>query len=443
MLKRRDFLKLSSAAGAAAVVGQTVAHADSLTAIASAHATLDGLSPDAAARDEKYWRTVQQAFAIDRTLVNLNSGNSSSSPRLVQEALVRDLDVSNRLPVYYRGQIEQRTGDVRRQLAAEFGCDAEDIAFTRNATEALHIAQSGLDLSPGDEVVTTDQDYTSMLWAWQQRALRDKVVVRRVQFPVPATADDLLRRFEQALTPRTKVLHFCHITNVTGQLFPVAALSRLARSRGIVTIVDGAQSAAHFPVSLRDLECDVYGTSLHKWLMAPHGTGFLYVRREMIPRIWPLHAAVDDRRGDIRKFEETGTQPAAARAAIADALRFHQTIGGARKAARLRYLTLRWVDALKDLPGTRMLSSLEPDQTWGLATLGLDRDIDAQALSQRLFDTHRIVTSAVVSQSLPGPVFDFQGLRITPNVYTTTAEIDAFVAAMRDVFRTGPPRRRT
>ncbi len=438
MLKRRDFLTLSSAAGAAAVL----AHTDSLNAIASANAALDGRPPDAVAGDEKYWRTVQQAFAIDRTLINLNSGNSSSSPRVVQQALVRDLDVSNRLPVYYRGQIEQHTEDVRRQLAAEFGCDAEELAFTRNATEALHIAQSGLDLSPGDEVVTTDQDYTSMLWAWQQRALRDKIIVRRVQFPVPATADDLLARFEQVLTPRTKVLHVCHITNVTGQLFPVRALSQMARRRGIVTIVDGAQSAAHVPVSLRDLDCDVYGTSLHKWLMAPHGTGFLYVRREMIPRIWPLHAAVDDRRANIRKFEETGTQPAAGRAAIADALRFHQAIGGARKAARLRYLTMRWAVALKELPGTRMLSSLDGDQTWGLAALGLDRDIDAQALSQLLFDKHRIVTSVVVSQSLPGPVFDFEGLRITPNVYTTTAEIDAFVSAMRDVFRTGPPRRR-
>ena len=436
---RRDFLRLSSTAGAAAAV---IASSDSLAAITTANAGIDGMAPDDAARDETYWRTVQQAFAIDRTLVNLNSGNSSSTPRVVQEALVRYLETSNRLPVYYRGQIEGHADEVRRQLAAEFGCDAEEIAFTRNATEALHIAQSGLDLSPGDEVVTTDQDYTSMLWAWQQRVLREKIVLRRVQFPVPATTDDLIRRFEQAITPRTRVLHFCHITNVTGQLFPVRALSQLARSRGIITIVDGAQSAAHFPVSLRDLECDVYGTSLHKWLMAPHGTGFLYVRRETIPRIWPLHAAVDDRRNNIRKFEETGTQPAAARAAIADALRFHQAVGGERKAARLRYLTTRWADALKDLPGTRMLSSLDGDQTWGLAALGLDHDIDAPALSRLLFDKHRIVTSDVVSQTLPGPVFDFQGLRITPNVYTTTGEIDAFVAAMRDVFRAGPPRRR-
>ena len=152
----------------------------------------------------------------------------------------------------------------------------------------------------------------------------DGIVIKRIQFPVPTTAEDLLRRFEEAITPRTRVLQLCHITNVTGQLFPVRELSLLARQRGIVTLVDGAQAIAHFSFALRDLGCDVYGTGLHKWLMAPHGTGFLYVRRDQIERIWWLQGALDSFRDDIRKFEEIGTQPAAARAAIADALAFHQ-----------------------------------------------------------------------------------------------------------------------
>src|SRR5207249_6376208 len=156
-----------------------------------------------------------------------------------------------------------------------------------------------------------------MLWMWDQRVRRDGVVVKRVQFPVPTTADDLIARFEAVMTPRTKVLQFCHITNVTGQPFPVRELCRIARERGIVTIVDGAQSAGHFPVNLHDLGCDVYGTSLHKWLMAPNGTGFLYVRRDAIERVWPLQAALPQFQNDIRKFEEIGTQAAAARAAIA------------------------------------------------------------------------------------------------------------------------------
>jgi isopenicillin-N epimerase len=416
MWSRREFLRISGMAGAA----QT---------------------PDDVARDESYWRQVQEAFDVDRSLINLNNGNSSPCPRNVHESVKRGLDFSNQLPVYYRGILEEKMDGVRRQLAETFGCGEDEIAITRNATEALHIAQCGLDLKPGDEVLTTDQDYTLMLWAWDQRARRDNIVVKRVQFPVPTTAGDLVRLFERAITRRTKVMHFCHITNVTGQLFPVRELSRLAREHGIVTIVDGAQAAAHFPFTLKDLECDVYGTSLHKWLMAPHGTGFLYVRRERIGKIWPLHAELDSLRADIRKYEEVGTQSAAARVAIADALMFHQAVGAERKAARLRYLTLRWADALKDHPGVRMLSNLDAGQTWGLATLGLERDVDVQAVVRMMFDKYRIVTSAAESQRLPGPIFDFQGLRLTPNVYTTIGEIDAFVAAMTDALEKGLPRR--
>ena len=403
---------------------------------AAAAVRVEGQSADTVAQDEAYWHEIRQAFTLDPALINLNNGNSSPSPRVVHDALKRDLDDSNRLPVYYRGLVEQKFAAVRKGLAETFGCDPTELAITRNATEALHIAQLGLDLQPGDEVVTTDQDYPRMLWAWDQRVRRDRITLTRIQFPVPTTGADLVRRFEQAVTPRTKVLHFCHITNVTGQLFPVLDLCRLARQRGILTIVDGAQAAAHFPFALRDLECDFYGTSLHKWLMAPHGTGFLYVRRENIGKLWPLQPALNDVRDDIRKFEEIGTGPAAARAAIADALAFHQAIGAERKAARLRYLTLRWANALKSKPRIRILSSLEPGQTWGLATVGID-GINSPALAQYMFDKHRIVISAAVSQRVPGPVFDFHGLRVTPNVYTSPAEIDRFVEAMEDVLKNG------
>ena len=271
-----------------------------------------------------------------------------------------------------------------------------------------------------------------MLWMWEQRVRRDRISLKRIQFSVPAAADDLVCRFEQAITPRTKVLYFCHITNTTGQLFPVRELSRLARLRGILTIVDGAQAAAHFPFALRDLECDFYGTSLHKWLMAPHGTGFLYVRRESIEKLWPLQGALFSMRGDIRKFEEIGTQSAAARAAIAEALVFHRTIGVERKAARLRYLTLRWANALRTHPRVRILSSLDPGQTWGLATFSVD-GMPAPPLVQLMLDKYRIVISAAVNQGLPGPVLDYSGVRVTPGIYTSPDEIDRFVAAMRDV----------
>ena len=402
----------------------------SLDALAAAGVQAGQQSAEEVAVIEPYWREVRKAFTLDPSLMNLNNGNSSPSPQIVHEAFKRHLDDANRLPVHYRTLIEQRLDAVRRELATEFGCDPAELAFTRNATESLHIAQLGLALRPGDEVLTTDQDYPRMLWLWDQRARRDGIVVKRVQFPVPTTATDLLERFERAITPRTRVMQFCHVTNTTGQLFPVRELSRLARSRGIVSIVDGAQAVGHVPFRLRDLECDLYGTSLHKWLMAPHGTGFLYVRRETIERVWPLYAALESVRGDIRKFEEIGTHPAGARAAIAEALTFHRAVGADRKAARLRYLTMRWINGLRSRPQVRILSSREPNETWGLASFAI-QGVNAATVVPAMLEKHGIVISAAVNQGLPGPVLDYSGIRVTPNIYTSIEEIDRFIAAVR------------
>jgi selenocysteine lyase/cysteine desulfurase len=269
-------------------------------------------------------------------------------------------------------------------------------------------------------VVTTDQDYGRMITTWDQRVRRDGITVTFVDFPVPTTEDDLYTRIERAITPRTKVLHFCHITNLTGQLFPVQRLSRMARARGITTVVDGAHAVAHFPFALRDLECDFYGTSLHKWLLAPVGTGFLYVRRDRIAGCWPLQAAPRARTDDIRKFEEIGTSPAATKAAINEALAFHQAIGTERKAARLRYLTLRWANRLKDHPRIRMHTDLA--HVYGVANVGVD-GLPAAKVNEFLWDRYRIITTPIQRE-------DYNGIRVTPNIYTPLEEIDTFVEAM-------------
>jgi selenocysteine lyase/cysteine desulfurase len=423
MLDRREFLRVSGVLGAGAFgVG-----GDGLDDVLAASAAVADQSAQEIARNELYWRDIQQAFTLDRTLINLNNGNSCPSPRVVHEAMKRYLDMSNQLPVRYRQMIEQNMETVRRRLAAEFGCDVEEMAITRNASESLQIAQNGIELEPGDEVLTTDQDYPRMLQTWGQRERRDGIKVTRISFPVPTTQDELYRRFEQAITPRTRVLHFCHITNLSGQLFPVQRLSRLARERGLISIVDGAHAFAHFPFKLSDLECDYYGTSLHKWLLAPHGTGFLYVRRERIASTWPLQAAPASRDDNIRKFEEIGTNPAGVKASVAEALAFHQAIGAGVKAERLRYLTLRWADRLKTNPRIRIHSNLEPGQTWGLALVGID-GVQASRISTFLFDNYRIVINAVNRQ-------DYSGVRVTPNVYTTLEEIDTFAEGMERLLR--------
>jgi selenocysteine lyase/cysteine desulfurase len=426
---RRGFLR--SLAAASATI--PALRADGLETIRSATAALSLRPPDDVARDEDFWLEIQQAFTLDRTLINLNNGGVSPSPRVVQEAMARYLQLSNQAPAYSMWQLlEPQIEAVRRGLAGAFGCDPEEMAITRNASEALEIVQLGLPLERGDEVLTTNQDYPRMLTTWRQRARREGIVLREISFPVPPPSPaDLVRRFEVAITPRTRVLHVCHITNLTGQIFPIRDICRLGKARGLEVIVDGAHAFAHFPFTRDELECDYYGTSLHKWLLAPHGTGFLYVRREKIPRIWPLMAAPPEMDANIRKFEEIGTHPAANHNAIAEALLFQQGIGAERKAARLRFLFQRWARRLESLPRVRILTPYDPAQSCGLASIAIE-GMEPGKVVGHLWDRHRIIATPINHP-------EFKCVRVTPNVYSTLAEIDRFGDAMEDLIRKGLP----
>jgi len=435
MWSRRAFLRMAGAAGTAAAAFR----ADALERVEAAGQSVAGKTPEEVAKDEFYWREIQLAFKLDRSLINLNNGFTAPMPRVAIESVFRYMDMINMLPVHYQGMVAGNVQTIRRRMANEFGCDPEEMALTRGASESLQIVQNGIDLKPGDEVVTTEQDYPRMLTTWDQRMRRDGIKVTRLQFPVPATQDFLFNMFEKAVSPKTKVFHFTHITNLTAQLFPVQRLSRLARSKGIVTIVDGAHALGHFPFKLRDLECDAYGVSLHKWLLAPLGNGCLYVRKDMIPRFWPLQAAPEQQDNDIRKFESIGTHPWAIRAALGESLAFHQAIGAERKAARLRCLTLRWANALKVHPRIKILSELsEPAQCWGVAAVNIE-GIDVRNLAKFLMDKYRIIVVPLVGGAPPNSVFDYQALRVSPNVYTTLEEIDTFVEAMEEALKSGVP----
>ena len=431
MFTRRTFLRSIggvAAMGAAAHFGE-----NGIPRILAATRGLNYSSPEEIARDETFWREIQQSFTVDRSLINLNNGGVSPSPRAVQEAMRRYLEFSNEAPVHTMWRIlEPQIETVRTRLAAAFGCDPEEMAITRNASESLEICIFGLDLKAGDEVLTTNQDYPRMLNSWKQRERREGIKVNYISFPVPPPSmDDLYQRFERAITPRTKVIHFCHITNLTGQIFPVKRICQLGRARGIEVIVDGAHAFAHFPFKHSDLDCDYYGTSLHKWLLAPHGTGFLYVRKSKIKKLWPLMAADKSQDDTIRKFEEIGTHPAANHNAIAEALTFHEGIGIERKAARLRYLKERWAKRLQSQKGVRILTPFDPQQSCGLALFDIE-GIDPGKLGAHLWDRYRIITTPIVHD-------EFRGIRVTPNVYTTLNEVDAFCDAVEKVIRAGLP----
>lgn len=429
MLTRREFMRSFLSLSAPLALPQL--RNDALERVFDAASYVSHRSPEEVAADEDYWFEIQQAFTVDRSIINLNNGGVSPSPRVVQDAMRRYLEYSNQAPVYTMWRVlEPQIESVRQRLARAFGCDPEEMAITRNASEALEICQFGLDLEPGDEVITTDQDYPRMITTWEQRVRRDGIVLKKVSFPDPPPSTQyLVEIFERALTPRTKVIHFCHITNLSGQIFPVRELCRMARERGIEAIVDGAHAFAHFPFSRDDLDCDYYGTSLHKWLLAPHGTGFLYVRRSKIRNLWPLMAAPQNMDDDIRKFEEIGTHPAANHNAIAEALTFHEGIGAERKAARLRYLRDRWMKRLDGQRGVKLYTSYDPAQSCGLANIGIE-GIDPVKLADYLWEKKRILVTPITHPACTG-------IRVTANVYTTLKEIDTFTEAIEGVIRDG------
>ncbi|MEJ2546545.1 MAG: aminotransferase class V-fold PLP-dependent enzyme [Gemmatimonadota bacterium] len=384
-----------------------------------------------AAGDEEFWGEIARSFTVDRSLVNLNNGGVSPSPAYVQDAMKRHLDYSNEAPVYTMWRIlEPQRESVRKRLAREWDVDAEEIALTRNASEGLQICQLGFDLERGDEVLTTNQDYPRMLTTFRQRERREGIVLREISIPVPAEdPDEVVRRFEAAITPRTKLILVCHVINLTGQILPVREVVELGRRRGIPVIVDGAHALAHFEFTLAELDCDYYAVSLHKWLCAPHGTGLLYVRREKIEGLWPMQAADERLDGDIRKFEEIGTHPAANYLAIAEALTFHQTIGAARKEARLRYLRDSWARPMLDLPGVSLHTSLDPRFSCGFANVEIE-GIEPGALTSWLWREHRIIVTPIVHP-------EFRGIRVSSSVYTTPEEIERFVDAMTRAARRG------
>ncbi len=418
-MNRRSFFQFAAGTAAAATLETQIP----VRAFA-ATASVKGRSPEDVAADEDYWTEIRNEFTTDRTIVNMNNGYASPAPRTVQEAMRRYLDYSNMGP--YHTMIQQLEGKVetaRRMIAESAGCDPEEIAITRNSSESLEIAQLGVNLKAGDEVLTTNQDYPRMLTTFQQRARREGIRPKTISFPVPVVSmDDLYQRFDRAITPQTKLILLCHITNRTGQIFPVRRICDMAHARNIPVIVDGAHAFNQFPYKISDLNCDYYGVSLHKWTFAPIGTGFLYVRKSRIKETWAMMAASERQDDNIRKFEEIGTHPAANHDAICEALTFNQNIGIERKAARLRYLKDRWTARLAQNPKVKILHSSNPEMSCGIGMFGLS-GADPRKLVDALESRHAIFTALM-------PHEEYTGIRITPSVYTTLAELDYFASAV-------------
>jgi selenocysteine lyase/cysteine desulfurase len=385
------------------------------------------LPSDQAASDDDFWAWVQQQYTATGNIINFNNGGVNPQPKVVQEAFERFNRLSNEAPSYYMWQIlDQGREPLRKELAALGGCSFDEIAIDRNSTEALETVIFGLPLKEGDEVVLCKQDYPNMINAWKQREKRNKIKLVWVSMDLPSEDDDyMVSTFEKAFTEKTKIVQVTHMINWVGQMLPARKIADAAHKRDIEVILDSAQTFAHIEFNIPDTGCDYFGTSLHKWLGAPFGTGMLYIKKDKISKIWPLFAHPEPESENIRKFEALGTRSFPAEQAIGQAIKFHNLIGSKRKEERFRYLKNYWMEQVKDIPKVKLNTSLKAKYSCGLGHFSIEGKEPGEIVTT-LFKKHGIHSTAIVWENI-------SGVRITPNLYNTTHELDILIKAIKEM----------
>ncbi len=429
MTDRRSFIQQS-----AALLGSLALHTNLKGAFPEMHQALPPFTGAPGDHDGEgtFWHHVRAAYACSPTLINLNNGGVSPAPRAAMEALDHYNRMCNEAPSYYMWRIlDQDREPLRMNLAALAGVPHDELAICRNATEALNTIIFGLPLKSGDEVVVSTYDYPNMYNAWRQRALRDgvKLVYADPQLPSEDEAA-MVEAFTSTFTAKTKLVHITHIVNWNGQILPVRKIADAAHAQGIEVLVDAAHSFALLDYKIPDLGCDYWGTSLHKFLCAPFGNGLMWVKREKIPQIWPLLSNDKPQGDDIRKFETLGTRSFPVEMATGYSLDLHNMIGSARKQERIHYLKNYWMDRVKDVPGIYFKTSMDPRYGCAIGVFGKE-GMKATAISEQLFAKWKIHTVAIEREAKPGIEAPFNHVRVTPNVYTTTQELDRLVEAIR------------
>ncbi len=381
----------------------------------------EGINPADLATDDEFWYYVQQSYTIAPNFINLNNGGVSPAPKVVADAMKRYYDISNEAPSYFMWRvIDQGREPLRKNLAQLAGCDAEEIALHRNASEALETVIFGIELKAGDEVVLSKQDYPNMIGAWKQREKREGIKLVWINLELPSEDENyLVKQFTDAFTARTKVVQITHMINWIGQKLPVKKIADAAKKMNIDVLVDGAHTFAQFEFKIPGLNCDYFGTSLHKWLGAPIGTGMLYVRKEKIKNIWPMFGAGEKEQDDIRKFEHLGTRPFYIEQATDKAIDFYDMIGAKRKEERLQYLKNYWMERVQNIPKVKVKTSFKKEFGCAIGLVSVDGKKPAE-LDSFLWTNYKIHTVGIEWENI-------SGVRITPNVYTTTKNLDRLV----------------
>jgi selenocysteine lyase/cysteine desulfurase len=418
-MNKRSFLKSTLLTGMGAAM--------SMDALARLFKSVADLSPEQLAGDDAFWSAIRRQYLLKPDYINLENGYYNFIPQpLLEKYIAHIREVNYQGAWYMRNLAVENKKKVTAKLAELVGCSAEEIAITRNTTESLDIVLAGKHWQAGDETIMAEQDYGSIMEMLRHVSARYGVVNRVVSVPNhPASDEEIVSIYADAITPRTKLILVSHIINITGQILPIRKICDMAHARGVEVCVDGAHAVAHFQFRIPDLNCDYYGSSLHKWLSAPLGAGLLYVKKEKMPDLWPLIVGWEKDPNKILRISHTGTHPSATDLTISDSIDYYHMIGAERKEARLRYLQQYWTSRVRQHPGIVLNTPADPRRACGIANVGIN-GIPPADLAKRLLDEHRIYTVAIDGANM-------HGCRITPNVFTTTKELDRFVAALKQL----------
>ena len=418
MLNRKQFIQQSTLA---------TLSAGALAIQACKDEKKKGFNPESIKDENDFWKHVRAQYFISDEIINLNNGAVSPQPLPVQQAHIENYQFANRGPSYFMWRkLDQQREPLRNRVAEFCGVQADEIAFNRNTTEGLNTIIFGLNLKAGDEVVLCKFDYPNMMNAWKQREKREGIKLNWVDLNFPEEDDEVIvAKYVAAISPKTKIVHITHLINWTGQILPVCKIADAAKAKGCEVIVDASHSFAHLDYKISDLNCDYYAASFHKWLCAPFGTGFMFIKKEKIKNVWALLSSNEPDGDNIRKFESLGTRSFAAEMAVHAALDFHQKIGNKRKENRLRFLKNYWCEKVKDLKGLSFYTSLKDEYSCCLATFAIE-GMKAEDVASKLFINQKIHATTVLHEGL-------NGVRISPNVYTSIDELDVLVSGIKSL----------
>jgi selenocysteine lyase/cysteine desulfurase len=418
-MNKREFLKVGSSA---VLAGQPLI--DFIYQLNNKYLSSDDAK---LVTEENYWAEIRNGYRLKPDYINLENGYYCFTPESTLNHFLDHIREVNYQGSYYMRTVQWENKDKSAKRLAELaGCGADELIITRNTTESLDTVINGLQWKAGDEAVMAEQDYGSIVGQFKLMAARHGIVNKIISLPNhPASDDDIVKLYASVITPKTKLLLISHMVNITGQILPIRKICDMAHVQGVEVMVDGAHAFAHINFKISDLGCDYYGASLHKWLSVPLGAGILYVKKDKIHQLWPTFAPWNDHPDDIKKLNHTGTHPVHTDLAIKDAIDYYIAIGATKKEERLRYLQNYWTEKVRNIKGIVVNTPSDPARSCGIANVGLEFMTPAE-MAKVLLDKYKIWAVAIDGQGV-------RGCRITPNIYTSTAELDIFVAALLEM----------